>query len=187
MRLTSLLLIVAALSCTGRDPDSDNANTDDDVIGGELTDAEIAGVLRAANFSEIEQANVARPRLTTPVARAFADDMLDEHTNNNIDLQVLIEDEEIGFVESDLSVQLEEDSDVLVADIQNASLQDIDELYLSGQLDMHASVLELITEDLLLEAQNDPLQRFLEDTRDMLEEHIDDAQIALDDVLDDQG
>lgn len=174
---------ILAIGCEGRDEDSDNADDGGGLDTGDLTDGEIAQAMRSVNLGEIAQANVARPRLTTATARDFADRMIDEHTQNNAELTQIVEDLAIGFAESDLSQDIEDDSERLVSEVQRATLQTIDEVYLETQVSSHTSALALIEDQLLPEALEDDLEDFLADTRDIVAEHLDDAQTALDDVV----
>lgn len=176
--------LVLAIGCEDDDDDNnDNGNVDNEPDEGDLTDGQIADVMRTANFGEIAQADAARPRLTSVLARDYADDMREEHTASNLELDQLVTQLALDFEESDVSQELQDGSDRIVALLQGASLQDIDQLYLQSQIDGHDNLLEVIEDELLPEVLDAELQTFLEDTRDAVESHRDEADTALEDFL----
>jgi putative membrane protein len=172
------LLAVTLLGCTGRDPNLDDGIIDIDGGAGVLTNGQVAQVLRTANLVIITQSDVARPRLTTPVARDFADSMREAHTRNNTDLTQLVEDIALDFQESDLSLQLQTDGDSVNSALQGASLRELDRLYLQSQIDVHQTVLLAIDDQLIPDTTDPQLRTFVELSRGMFSGHLQAAQAA---------
>ena len=158
-----------------------DAGTDaGDDAGADLTDAQIMAVTSAANMGEIMQANAAMPKLTDEDAQEFAMMMIEMHTAAQMRQMMLAEAKNITPQPNALSMELTTESQMIVAEINAASEEEVDQLYMEAQVMVHEKVLETI-EDVLIPSADDPdLVEELETSRDEVEAHLEMAQEIVD-------
>lgn len=155
---------------------------DDDIfeeigVGDEpSTDAEIAHVARTANTGEVDQAQIALPRLQTEEARAYAEQMVTEHTASNEELADLVNELGLDLQDNEVSEDLRERTEDVLSDLREAEASEVDAVYIQSQVISHRRVLETIDEDLLPEVESPELRSFLESMRATVASHLEEAQ-----------
>lgn len=136
-----------------------------------LTDGQIIKVLSTANNGEIMQANAALPKLQNPQVRAYAQNMLTEHSNNDQKAQALANRLQLMAQVSNTSNALQNDSNMVVSKL-NQSTTAVDKAYMKSQVMVHEKVLRTIDNQLIPNAKNPELQSMLVQTRSAVAMHL---------------
>ena len=148
----------------------------------ELSDAEVAAVLRAANTGEVEQGELAMMQASNDDVVAYATRMVDEHTAANMRLADLVDAESIEPEENALSEQLTAETMNILAELEDESGMDFDLAYMEAQRTVHAQVLEIADEVLLPSTQNADLRAELQMLRPAVADHLADAEALLEEL-----
>jgi putative membrane protein len=141
-----------------------------------LTDGQIAEILTTVDDGEIEQAQVALKRATDPEVRAFATQMVDQHTASKQAGAQLATQASLKLAPSPKAEELKVASSQALERLSRADANNFDVTYIDGQIEQHATVLKLV-QDQLLSAVNEPaLRDHLNKTRDLVQQHLDHAR-----------
>jgi putative membrane protein len=140
-----------------------------------LADARIFGVLVVANQGEVQAGRVAEVRTIDERARAFATQMVVEHSAALERGAALQAQTGLVPVETDLSQALRADTEDTLR-LLEASGPNIDLVYMCSQVRMHRMVLQLIDTQLLPSAQSEPLRQELLITRPAVAGHLAEAE-----------
>jgi len=157
-----------------------DAGTDAGDAGIDLTDAQIMAVTTAANMGEIAQANAAMPKLTNEDAQEFAMMMIEMHTAAQMRQMMLAEAKNVTPQPNALSMELTTESQAIVAEINAASEEEVDLLYMEAQVMVHEKVLATIEDVLIPSADDADLVEELETSRDEVQEHLEMAEEIVD-------
>jgi putative membrane protein len=164
-KLTVLVLAIFAAAClTGRDP-------------GNLTDPEIAMIMRVTNLGEVREGNVAREKATDPAVREFATMMVNEHNEGNVKAEEQLAKKEIPSDDSTMSRELDASS-AAAADALRASAAGaaFDRMYMDRQIQAHEHVLTSIDKTLLPAAHDKVVRQALNDMRGTVSKHLERAR-----------
>jgi putative membrane protein len=145
----------------------------------ELTDAEVAAVLRAANTGEVEQGELAMMQADDADVVAYATRMVEEHGAANTRLDTLLEDEDITPMANALSKQLASESMQTLGELEDETGMEFDLAYMRAQRAAHAEVLEIADMVLLPSTDNAELRAELEMMRPAVVEHLAEAEALL--------
>lgn len=159
---------------------ADAGRNDAGDAGANLSDSQIAGVMRAANAGEVEQGELAVDRAENAEVDTFAMMMVEMHTDANERLDELLSDENLSSASSTVSEQLTMDSMAIIDMLEDESGAAFDLAYMQAQRTVHAAVLEIIDSTLLPSVDNDALRDELEAMRDTVNEHLERAEEILD-------
>lgn len=146
----------------------------------DLTDGQVASVIRTANVGEIAQAQAALPSLVDDDAREFALEMIDDHGDANDLLETLLMTQNIVSVSNPLTIQLQQESNAVIEEIQNAT--DVDRVYIDSQVTVHERLLALLDDELIPDTENQVLRAYLQTTRDTVRDHLEDARDVQEDL-----
>lgn len=97
--------------------------------------------LAQSNMFEIEAAKVALDRSTNADVKAFAKQMVEDHTKAAEALKAAIAESGQAL---NLPLALKDDMQAKVNDLKNASADDFNKMYISGQVDAHQNALNLL-------------------------------------------
>ncbi|WP_257454363.1 DUF4142 domain-containing protein [Archangium lipolyticum] len=185
--LLLLSLVVLGISACGEDNNNnDNNNTTNnnetqcpvaaDIGFPTLSDEEIVQVVMTVNMGEIQQGQLAQQQATNTEVRQFADQMVQEHTTANQELQARLQTLGITPRESPLSQQLAAESNqiltILRSDVGSAAF---DLAYMDVQVSLHAKTLFLMDKVLQPQIQRAELREFARMGRGMVQEHLNTA------------
>jgi putative membrane protein len=181
----------SALACSGNgssQSESTHSNTPGASEGNEdpsgstdqrLTDAEIASVTNAANTGEIAQANAALPKLTNTEAMQFAKMMVEGHSAAQQRQAAMLQEKGLSPQAHPLSTELAQDSDEILEELSTADRDEIDQLYMEKQVEVHQKVLETLDEKLIPSATDPALQQELQASRAEVAMHLQRAREIL--------
>lgn len=174
----SLVLAVAALAfaaCTRRQPEVP-AKTIERAAGEELSDAQVIGILAAANDVEIVGGHQAEQLASAAPVQAFGKQMVTDHTALNHRGADLASRLGITALESPVSKQLREDGDRRLEGRSSLSGDDYDRAYIEDQVLLHATVLQAFDELLIPNAQNAELKVLISEARPQIAAHLEQAR-----------
>ncbi|EPX56626.1 hypothetical protein D187_007968 [Cystobacter fuscus DSM 2262] len=141
-----------------------------------LSDEEIAQVVLTVNMGEIQQGELARQQATSPEVRRFAEQMVQEHTAVNQELQTRLQALRITPRENPLSQQLMAESNQILAILRSsADTGTFDLVYMDVQVSLHAKTLFLMDSVLQPQLRNAELRDFALAARSTVQRHLDTA------------
>jgi putative membrane protein len=144
-----------------------------------LSDAQIFAVLSAANTGEIDAANLAQQKSGNSDVKAFADDMIKDHTQMQSDAQALAERLNIKPEDSSTSTELKAGSEKEMIKLRSVIGPTFDKDYVAAQVADHTKVLQIFDRQLLPGATNEELRALLNKARPIIAEHLQHAKTLL--------
>lgn len=141
-----------------------------------LTDGQIANIVVTIDSGEIEQAQLALHRTSDASVRAFATQMVEEHTKTKQTGALLATDSTIGLAVSPKSTELQAQSQQMIARLNAADGSNFDKTYIDGEIEQHAEVLKMLDDQLIPAATLVALRNYLNDGRRMAQRHFDHAR-----------
>lgn len=141
-----------------------------------LTDGEIAKVTEVVDSGEIEQAQVAKTKTKNASVKKFATRMIAEHSKAKQTGAKLVKQEQLVTEQSALATELGNGSSEMLQSLRSAEPEHFDLLYISGQVDQHQKVLDLLDKQLTPAADDPELKAELEKARAMVERHLTEAR-----------
>lgn len=137
-----------------------------------LSDAEVLGVAVEANKGEVELAEIALKRATTPDVKQFAGAMKTGHKDALQKGKALEKKTKIAAAESDVSGSLKSEVEATSKDLRTKKGKDFDRAYIDSQAKAHKDVLILIDNRLAPSATNGELKAALTDMRKHVADHL---------------
>jgi putative membrane protein len=150
-----------------------------------LSDAQIVGVVSAANSGEIQEAQLAQSKSANADVVAFATMMVTDHTQSQTNLTALEQQSGISPAASAPQQQLQTTAQQTLTSLTSLSGVAFDIAYAGSQVTAHQTVLALL-DVAISQADNASLKTFLQTTRTAVAMHLGMAQ-ALEAKLADAG
>ena len=141
-----------------------------------LTDAEIVAVTSAANTGEIEMAKLATKTSQNAQVKAFANMMINEHTEAETKGKKIAQAAKLTPTDNDVSTKLKSSVETTMTTLKAKKGTDFDREYMDAQVHAHQDVLSAIDDTLLPSAQNPDLKSHLGDVRGHVVKHLARAQ-----------
>jgi putative membrane protein len=141
-----------------------------------LTDAQIAGITGAAHKGEIEQAKLAKKQSKNAKVKAFANQMIKQHTSAEKMEAAVATKAGITPADSDTSTSLTQMSADTVTKLQGLKGKEFDKAYVQAQVEAHTKVLDTIDNVLIPAAQNADLKAQLQKERPIVAAHLEHAK-----------
>jgi putative membrane protein len=141
-----------------------------------LDDAQIAGVVVAANTVDIEAGKLAESKASNEEVKAFGKQMVKDHTAVNEQAGKLVKKLNVNPVESDLSKTLNESGTKMLKKMKGLKGKEFDKAYIDNEVTYHQTVLDTLDKTLIPDAKNKELKELLEKTRPAFVEHLDHAK-----------
>jgi putative membrane protein len=138
-----------------------------------LNDQQIAAIADKINTAEIEQARIAQSKSNNEQVRHFAEMMIEHHGQAKSQQQAL----GLGSAESQMSMQLEQESRATLETLQAKSGPEFDRAYMQGQVEGHQKALDTI-QQLRQSAQSPELRTYLDKLTPQVEQHLEQARTA---------
>lgn len=139
-------------------------------------DGEVASVLRVLHDTQIQGAELARTRATSPDVRRFAEQMITDHTAANKSLGDVVKRANITSADNDLSKRLNADQETFMAQLKNAKGAEFDRLYMDHEVQMHQQAVYVIDQSLLPNATSADLRAQVSTVRPTFNSHLDQAR-----------
>lgn len=147
--------------------------------GQEFNDLQIASIAVTANQVDIEFGEIAVERSENEAIVDFAETMIRDHSAV-IDQAVALVNE-LGVEpdsENELTQQLRDMSADSKESLRNASSADFDETYINNEVNYHETVIEVVRDILIPQADNGQLRELLEAVLPSLEAHLEHAKMV---------
>jgi putative membrane protein len=172
--ITSALLLIAACSTNTNMTSSSTIP-----VPGLYSDSDIAAIVTNANQGEIDQAQVALTKASSPEVRAFAQMMITDHGNALTQARDLFSRKNITATDNDVSRNLVSNSQQTITAVSSYNGSEFDRQYIQSQVDVHQWLLNTLDQTLIPSAQNRDLRTFLQTQRTAVATHLDRARQIL--------
>ncbi len=146
------------------------------MAAGNLSDAQIAGVLEAVNLGEVQQAHLAQEKATEPAVRNYADNLRSGHELAARQQSMVLDQQGITPEETDLSRQLRQQSQQEEQRLSQLSGAEFDRAFVQAQVRTHQDALNLLEQKLIPNASDPAYRAYLEQLRGDLQQHLAHAQ-----------
>ncbi len=140
-----------------------------------LNDAQLAAVIQAIGQGEIQAAQLAQQKGTSPEVKRFARDMLTAHRNMMNEDQSVLSQAQITPSDNAVSQQLRTDSQGEMSTLEGMRGRDFDREYIDSQIKDHNKAIELI-DRIIPNVKNAQLKAQLQNARPRLEAHLREAE-----------
>jgi putative membrane protein len=173
MMLPAALLLLAACSTT-----TDNMTSSS--MPGMMSDADVAAVVTNANQGEIAQGQAASTRASSTDVRAFAQMMVNDHTNALNQARDLFSRTNINAnTNNDVASNLQSNANQTLSALNTYNGSEFDRQYMQSQVDMHQWLLNSLDNTLIPSARNRDFRSFLQTQRSAVAMHLDRARQIL--------
>lgn len=182
MRFTGLslaVLVIAGVACASgsmENSDSMAAAPQSVQSAPELSDANIAAIVVAANAIDIKNGELALERSRTSDIRQFAQTMITDHTGVNQAAVDLVTKLKVTPVDNSTSTGLVASANATRASLAQRSGADFDRAYIANEVDYHRAVLAAIDDALIPSARNAELRALLMTVRPAIAAHLQHAE-----------
>lgn len=139
-------------------------------------DAQIAAITVAANQVDIDAGKLATKQASDPEVKAFAEQMVTDHSAVNKQAAELVKKLNVTPEENELSKSLKEDGEKTREKLRKLKGEEFDRAYIDNEVKYHKAVLETIDKTLLPNAQNAELKALITKVRPVIETHLEHAQ-----------
>lgn len=140
------------------------------------SDAEIIGILGAANHGEIQSAQEAARKSAHPEIKQFAERMLKEHTEMNKESTALASKLGLKKEQSTTSKMLTKKAQADLKKLKELNGAEFDKEYVGDQVIMHKLVLETIENVLVKSADHPELKTLLSQAQTHVDAHLQEAR-----------
>lgn len=141
-----------------------------------LTDPQIAHIAVTANTIDIETAELAESRTSTPEVLNFAQTMITDHTAVNEQASALAERLGVTPEDNEVSRSLQADADNGRSELEGLSEDAFDGAYIDREVAFHQTVLDALDDTLIPGATNEELRGLLQQVRPAIEAHLEHAR-----------
>jgi putative membrane protein len=143
---------------------------------GAPNDAQIAGIVVAANTVDVNAGEVAKSSAQSKDVKDFAQLMITDHSGVNKQASALVKKLHVTPEESDTSKALKKGGAENIAKLKGLKGAAFDKAYVDNEVSYHQAVLDAIDKTLLPNAKNAELKGLLEKVRPVIDEHLQHAK-----------
>lgn len=141
-----------------------------------LTDANIAAIVVTANTIDIKNAEMAKAKSKNAAVKAFATQMITDHTSVNKQATDLVTKLNVTPEENATSKGLDENAEMTRDSIKTKDGAAFDKAYIDNEVAYHEAVIGVLDNTLIPGAQNAELKALLVGVRPAFEAHLDHAK-----------
>ena len=188
MQLSMAALVAVATGCAkSYDEPAAAASEGDEASPQEITrsrlsEGQLLQLLASVDTAEIQQAQVALTKATSPQVRNFASDMIEQHSRAKLSGETFAKQNGLVLHSSPTSQKLEREATEMLDKLQRTDVRQFDDVYVQGQLDQHAEVLSLMDTQWIPAAPSALITQHLKDARVMVSHNLTYAQELRDSV-----
>jgi putative membrane protein len=139
-------------------------------------DAQIAGIVVAANTVDIDAGKLAEKMSNNKDVKAFAQQMVTDHTGVNKQASALVKKLNVTPEDSDTSKSLKQGGEANIAKLKGMKGADFDKAYIDHEVTYHQAVLDAVDTTLIPNAKNAELKETLVKTRPAYVAHLEHAK-----------
>ena len=111
---------------------------------GAPSDAQIAGIVVAANTVDVNAGKLAESRSQNKEVKAFGKQMVTDHTGVNKQASALVKKLKVTPEESDTSKKLKENGASSLSELKGKKGQDFDKAYIDNEVAYHQTVIDAL-------------------------------------------
>jgi putative membrane protein len=145
------------------------------VIGADMagpTDPQIAAIVVTANQVDIDAGKLAKSMSKNADVKAFADQMISDHTGVNKSAKDLVAKLKVTPEENDTSKSLKKGGDDNLKNLKTLKGADFDRAYIDHEVTYHQDVINALDNTLIPNAKNQELKNLLVSVRPAFEAHL---------------
>lgn len=139
-------------------------------------DAQIAGIVVAANSVDIDAGKLAEKMSSNKDVKAFAQQMVTDHTGVNQQAGALVKKLNVTPEDSDTSKSLKQGGEANIAKLKGMKGAEFDKAYIDHEVTYHQAVLDAVDKTLIPNAKNAELKETLVKTRPAFVAHLEHAE-----------
>ena len=139
-------------------------------------DAQIAGIVVAANKVDIDAGELARTSAKDKQVKDFGQRMVADHTGVNKQAAALVKKLKVTPEESATSKALKEGGAANIAKLKGMKGAAFDKAYVDNEVTYHQAVIDAVDKTLLPSAKNADLKALIEKVRPALVQHLEHAK-----------
>lgn len=139
-------------------------------------DAQIAAIVVTANTVDINAGKLAKKTSHSKEVKAFAKQMVTDHTGVNKQATALVKKLKVTPEENDTSKSLKEGGDANIAKLKGLEGKDFDKAYVDNEVTYHQAVIDALDKTLIPNAQNAELKNLLVSVRPAFVAHLEHAK-----------
>jgi putative membrane protein len=139
-------------------------------------DAQIAGIVVAANTVDIDAGKLAQKMSQNAEVKAFAKQMVTDHTGVNKQAVALVTKLKVTPQESELSKSLKQGGDDNIAKLNALKGKAFDRAYIENEVVYHQAVIDALDKTLIPNAKNAELKETLVKVRPAFVAHLEHAK-----------
>lgn len=140
------------------------------------TDPQIAAIVVAANQVDIDAGKLAKSRTHDKEVKAFAQQMITDHTSVNKQAGDLVKKLGVKPESNPTSESLKKGGDENLANLKKLKGKEFDKAYIDHEVEYHQQVLDAVDKTLIPSAKNPELKALLEKVRPAFVAHLDHAK-----------
>ena len=144
--------------------------------GAAPNDAQIAGIVVAANTVDIDAGKLAQKMSSNKDVKAFAQQMVTDHTGVNQQAGALVKKLNVTPEDSDTSKSLKQGGEANITKLKSLKGADFDKAYIDHEVTYHQAVLDAVDTTLIPNAKNAELKETLVKTRPAFVAHLEHAK-----------
>jgi putative membrane protein len=188
MRVDRVIWVLAATMALGACGGDDDAETSDLAVDSTAaapaaapadagpTDPQIAAIVVAANTVDIEAGELAKEKGSNAEVKAFAQQMITDHTAVNQQATDLVTKLGVTPEDNPTSQQLTTGGATTKERLSRLSGAEFDKAYIDNEVSYHQTVLDAIDQTLIPSADNGELKSLLQQVRPAIAAHLQHAQ-----------
>lgn len=136
------------------------------------SDSQIAKIVVTANKADIDGGKLALSKTKNADVKAFAKQMVTDHTRANEKVTALAKKLKVTPEDSETSTTLEHKASANLADLKKLSGKEFDKTYINKEVETHETVLNEIDNTLIPNAKNPELKALVERIRPEIAAHL---------------
>jgi putative membrane protein len=137
-----------------------------------VTDAQIASIVVTANTVDIDAGKLAKSKATNAEVKAFANQMITDHTGVNKQATELVTKLGVKPEDNSTSQGLKAGGDKNLTDLKALKGAAFDKAYIDHEVAYHQAVLDAVDKTLIPGAKNEELKALLVKVRPAFEAHL---------------
>ncbi len=143
---------------------------------GTPNDAQIAGIVVAANTVDIDAGKLAKSKSNDKEVKKFAQLMITDHTGVNKQASALVKKLNVTPEESATSKSLKENGAATLAKLKDLKGEEFDKAYIANEVAYHQAVIDALDKTLIPNAKNEELKALLIKVRPAFVAHLEHAK-----------
>jgi putative membrane protein len=140
-------------------------------------DAQIAGIVVTANTVDIDAGKLAEKKSNNKEVKAFAKQMVTDHTGVNKQATALVKKLKVKPEDSDTAKSLKKGGDDNLKKLKGLKGKDFDKAYIDNEVTYHQAVIDALDKTLIPSAKNPELKETLVKTRPAFVAHLEHAKM----------